>query len=135
MCARTHGSTGEQPAITIFGVMASRLPISTAPYDGTLIRFWSPSEVEPVIGYWLRTFIGWVAYHEDVPLIRHDVTGWERSPTRRRRGPSHWRRSGQWLDGGRRGYVLDASPDERAQHLRELGRAVVGRFGNRQEAT
>ena len=22
-------------------------------------------------------FIGWVAYHEDIPLIRHDVTGWE----------------------------------------------------------
>ena len=26
-----------------------------------------------MIGYWSRTF----AYHEDVPLIRHDVTGWE----------------------------------------------------------
>jgi hypothetical protein len=24
------------------------------------------SEVEPVIGYWSRTFIGWVAYHEDI---------------------------------------------------------------------
>ena len=23
------------------------------------------------------TFIGWVAYLEDIPLIRHDVTGWE----------------------------------------------------------
>ena len=30
-----------------------------------------------MIGYWSRTFIGWVAYHEDIPLIRHDVTGWE----------------------------------------------------------
>lgn len=30
-----------------------------------------------MIGYWSRTFIGCVTYHEDVPLIRHDVTGWE----------------------------------------------------------
>jgi hypothetical protein len=28
-------------------------------------------------GYWSRAFIGWVSYTEDVPLIRHDVTGWE----------------------------------------------------------
>jgi hypothetical protein len=41
------------------------------------MRLWCRSEVEPVIGYWSRTFIGWVAYHEDIPLIRHDVTGWE----------------------------------------------------------
>ena len=39
------------------------------------------------------------------------------------------------VDGGRRGYVLDASPEERPQHLRELGRAVVGEFASRQEAT
>ena len=57
--------------------MASRLPISTAPRDGTLIRFWCRSEVEPIVGYWSRTFIGWVAYHESIPLIRHDLTGWE----------------------------------------------------------
>jgi hypothetical protein len=24
-----------------------------------------------------RAFIGWVSYTEDVPLIRHDVSGWE----------------------------------------------------------
>jgi hypothetical protein len=54
-----------------------RLPLNTAPRDGTLIRFWCRSEAEPVIGYWSRTFIGWVAYHENIPLIRHDVTGWE----------------------------------------------------------
>ena len=30
-----------------------------------------------MIGYWSRTFIGWVAYHAEIPLIRHDVTGWE----------------------------------------------------------
>jgi hypothetical protein len=52
-------------------------PIATAPRDGTLIRFWCRSEAEPVTGYWSRTFIGWVAYHEPIPLIRHDVTGWE----------------------------------------------------------
>ena len=28
-------------------------------------------------GYRSKTFIGWVAYHEAIPLIRHDVTGWE----------------------------------------------------------
>jgi hypothetical protein len=39
------------------------------------------------------------------------------------------------VDGGRRGYVLDASPEDRAQNLRELGRAVVGEFSSRQEAT
>ena len=39
------------------------------------------------------------------------------------------------VDGGRRGYVLDASPEERAQHLRELGRSVIGEFSNRQDAT
>jgi hypothetical protein len=57
--------------------MASHLPINTAPRDGTLIRFWCRSEAVPIIGYWSRTFIGWVSYTEDVPLIRHDVTGWE----------------------------------------------------------
>jgi hypothetical protein len=45
--------------------MVSHRPISTAPRD-TLIRFWCRSEVEAVIGYWSRTFIGWVAYHEDI---------------------------------------------------------------------
>jgi hypothetical protein len=30
-----------------------------------------------VIGYWSKTFIGWVAYHESIPLIPHDVTAWE----------------------------------------------------------
>ena len=30
-----------------------------------------------MIGYCSRTFIGWMAYHESIPLIRHDVTGWE----------------------------------------------------------
>jgi hypothetical protein len=39
------------------------------------------------------------------------------------------------VDGGRRGYVLNASLEERAQHLRELGRAVVGEFASWQEAT
>jgi hypothetical protein len=34
------------------------------------------SETEPGTGYWSKTFIGWVAYHEAFPLIRHDVTGW-----------------------------------------------------------
>jgi hypothetical protein len=56
---------------------SDRLSIATAPRDGTLIRFWCRSEAEPVIGDWSRTFIGWVAYHEPIPLIRHDVTGWE----------------------------------------------------------
>jgi hypothetical protein len=57
---------------------SDRLSISTAPRDGTLIRFWCRSEAEPIVGDWSRTFIGWVvAYHEDIPLIRHDVTGWE----------------------------------------------------------
>ena len=59
------------------GVPRSRRPINTAPRDGTLIRLWCRSEAEPVIGYWSRTFIGWVAYHEDIPVVRHDVTGWE----------------------------------------------------------
>jgi hypothetical protein len=57
--------------------MASHLPINAAPRDGTLIRFWCRSEAAPIIGYWSRAFIGWVSYTEDVPLIRHDVTGWE----------------------------------------------------------
>src|SRR3984957_9428724 len=49
----------------------------TTPRDSTLIRLWCRSEAEPVVGHWLKTFIGWVAYHEDVPLVRHDVTGGE----------------------------------------------------------
>ena len=57
--------------------MSSCFPINTAPRDGTLIRLWCSSEAEPVIGYWSRAFIGWVAYHEAIPLIRHDVAGWE----------------------------------------------------------
>jgi hypothetical protein len=39
--------------------------------------FWCRSETAPIVGYWSRTFIGWVAYQEPIPLIRHDVTGWE----------------------------------------------------------
>jgi hypothetical protein len=54
-----------------------RHSIDSAPRDGTLIRFWCRSEAGPIVGYWSRTFIGWVAYHEPIPLIRHDVTGWE----------------------------------------------------------
>jgi hypothetical protein len=27
--------------------------------------------------YWSRAFIGWCSYTEDVPLICHDVVGWE----------------------------------------------------------
>ena len=57
--------------------MTAISPISTAPHDGTLIRLHYRPEAAPVIGYWSRTFIGWVAYHEPIPLIRHDVTGWE----------------------------------------------------------
>jgi hypothetical protein len=41
---------------------SDRLSISAAPRDGTLIRFWCRSEAAPVVGYWSRTFIGWVAY-------------------------------------------------------------------------
>ena len=52
-------------------------PIATAPRDGTLIWLHCRSEPEPVVGYWSKTFTGWVAYHEAIPLIRHDVTGWE----------------------------------------------------------
>jgi hypothetical protein len=55
---------------------SDRLSISTAPRDGTLIRFWCRSEAASVVGYWSKTFIGWVAYHEPIPLIRHNVTGW-----------------------------------------------------------
>jgi hypothetical protein len=50
--------------------------IETAPRDGVLIWLHCRSEAEPVTGYWSKTFIGWVAYHEAIPLIRHDVTGW-----------------------------------------------------------
>jgi hypothetical protein len=57
--------------------MTAISPISTAPHDGTLIRLHCRPEAEPVIRYWSRTFIGWVAYHETIPLIRHDVTGWD----------------------------------------------------------
>jgi hypothetical protein len=50
---------------------------STDASDGTLIHLWCRSEAEPVIGYRSRAFIGWVAYHEAIPLIRHDVARWE----------------------------------------------------------
>ena len=30
-----------------------------------------------MVGYRSKTFIGWCAYHDPIPLIRHDVTGWE----------------------------------------------------------
>ena len=39
------------------------------------------------------------------------------------------------VDGGRRGYVLGIFPEERARHLRELGRAVIGEFASWREAT
>jgi hypothetical protein len=41
-----------------------------------LKAFGSPLAVEKMPDP-TRTFTGWVAYHEPVPLIRHDVTGWE----------------------------------------------------------
>jgi hypothetical protein len=50
---------------------------NTAPRDGTLIRPHCRAGPAPIVGYWSRTFIGWVAYHEPIPLIRHDVAGWE----------------------------------------------------------
>jgi hypothetical protein len=31
--------------------MASRLPINTAPRDGTLMRFWRRSQAAPIVGY------------------------------------------------------------------------------------
>ena len=35
-------------------------------------------EAAPTVGYWSRTFIGWVAYDETILLIHHGVaTGWE----------------------------------------------------------
>jgi hypothetical protein len=76
--------------------MVSHRPISTAPHDGTLIRFWCRSEVEPVIGCWSRMFIGWVAYHEDIPLIRHDVSC-EPIADQAAAAPSRWRRCGAGL--------------------------------------
>ena len=57
--------------------MFSFQTIDSASRDGTLIRFWCRSETAPIVGYWSRTFIGWVVYQEPIPLIRHDVTGWE----------------------------------------------------------
>jgi hypothetical protein len=39
-------------------------PIETAPCDGTLVRFWCRSAVEPIVGYWSRRFIGWCSYVE-----------------------------------------------------------------------
>jgi hypothetical protein len=57
--------------------MTKPSPIATAPRDGTLIRFWCRSKTEPIVGCWSRAFIGWVAYHESIPLIRRDVTEWE----------------------------------------------------------
>jgi hypothetical protein len=49
----------------------------TAPRDGTLIRIWFRSSVDPVICYWSRRGFGWAAYHERCPLLRHDVSGWQ----------------------------------------------------------
>jgi hypothetical protein len=57
--------------------MPTRLPICTAPRDGTLIRFWCRSGPAPIVGYWSSSFFGWCSYTERIPLIRHDVTGWE----------------------------------------------------------
>jgi hypothetical protein len=50
---------------------------STAPHDGTLIWLRCRSEAAPIVGDWSRAFIGWVACHEAIPLVRHDATGWE----------------------------------------------------------
>ena len=55
--------------------MPSPLPIATAPRDSTLVLV--PLGGRADRRYWSKTFIGWVAYHEDIPLIRHDVTDWE----------------------------------------------------------
>ena len=54
--------------------------------NGTLIRFWCRSEQEPTVGYWSRQLQGWVSYTEVVPLVRHDVLGWEPVDEREVRG-------------------------------------------------
>jgi hypothetical protein len=56
--------------------------------DGTLIRFWCRSEATPMAGYWSRRFLGWCACSEDVPLIRHDVTGWVLIADHAKRAPA-----------------------------------------------
>ena len=73
--------------------MVSRLPINTTPPDGTLIGLHCRAEPGPIVGYRSKTFLGWVAYHKAIPLIRHDVTGWEPIADQAAR-PCCWRRSG-----------------------------------------
>ena len=53
--------------------MSSVLPISSAPRDGTAFG----ALQRPRRSSGSRSFIGWWAYHEPVPLIRHDASGWE----------------------------------------------------------
>jgi len=45
----------------------------TGPTHGARYLLHTP----PEIGHWSKTFIGWVAYHKSIPLIRHDVMSWE----------------------------------------------------------
>jgi hypothetical protein len=63
--------------VTRVGHTLAVQPISEAPRNGTLIRFWCRSEQEPIVGYWSGQRQGWVSYAETVPLVRHDVLGWE----------------------------------------------------------
>jgi hypothetical protein len=114
--------------------MAEPSPIAIAPHDGTLIRLRYRSEAEPLIGYWSRAFIGWVSYTEGVPLIRHDVTGWESIADQaaviatpvtkaRRRAPKPVvvGRGGRQVSQPNAATVTDDLPNSRAAGLRGAG--------------
>jgi hypothetical protein len=45
-------------------------------------------EVEPLL---VEGLIGWVAHHEDVPLLRHDITSWEQIADHSRVAASYYR--------------------------------------------
>jgi hypothetical protein len=53
-------------------------PMASAPRDGALIRLWLRQDGSDFIGYYSDKWFGWVAAHEDVPLLRGDIRflGW-----------------------------------------------------------
>jgi hypothetical protein len=84
------------------------LPIASAPRDGTLIRLHCGSEPEPFVGYWSRAFIGWVAYHEQVPGHQRWVPG---SHRHRRHAAGCGRRLICAESIGRDGLVTECHPE------------------------
>jgi hypothetical protein len=102
--------------------------LASAPRDGTLIRLWLREDGSDFVGYYSDKWLGWVSYHESVPLIRGDIRFLRWEPVDQRWSSlTHWcgRSSGardrrRWFGwsgkpaaGGTRAEGIEKRPDDK----------------------